>query len=68
PRAGAPIWLDAFQRSDRRSKSMNFETYTDRARGFIQAAQTIAIRDGPYRFQNSWTSTSGLTFEKHQAK
>ncbi|MEM1397736.1 MAG: Clp protease N-terminal domain-containing protein, partial [Pseudomonadota bacterium] len=25
---------------------MNFETYTDRARGFIQAAQTIAIRDG----------------------
>jgi ATP-dependent Clp protease ATP-binding subunit ClpB len=25
---------------------MNFEMYTDRARGFVQAAQTIALRDG----------------------
>ena len=25
---------------------MNFEIYTDRARGFVQAAQTIALREG----------------------
>ncbi|MEL6583187.1 MAG: Clp protease N-terminal domain-containing protein, partial [Pseudomonadota bacterium] len=24
---------------------MNFETFTERARGFVQAAQTIALRD-----------------------
>ena len=25
---------------------MNFETYTERSRGFIQAAQTLAMRSG----------------------
>jgi len=25
---------------------MEFENYTERARGFIQSAQTLAIRDG----------------------
>ena len=25
---------------------MNFEKYTDRSKGFIQAAQTIAMREG----------------------
>jgi ATP-dependent Clp protease ATP-binding subunit ClpB len=25
---------------------MNFEKYTDRARGFIQAAQSLALREG----------------------
>lgn len=29
---------------------MNFETYTERARGFIQAAQTIALREGHQQF------------------
>uniref|UniRef100_A0A2A4YT92 Chaperone protein ClpB n=1 Tax=OCS116 cluster bacterium TaxID=2030921 RepID=A0A2A4YT92_9PROT len=29
---------------------MNLEKYTDRAKGFIQAAQTIAIRDGHQKF------------------
>ena len=29
---------------------MNFETYTDRAKGFVQAAQTIAMREGHQRF------------------
>ncbi len=29
---------------------MNLERYTDRAKGFIQAAQTIAIRDGHQKF------------------
>ncbi|WND01383.1 ATP-dependent chaperone ClpB [Temperatibacter marinus] len=29
---------------------MNMENYTDRARGFIQAAQTIAIREGHQKF------------------
>jgi ATP-dependent Clp protease ATP-binding subunit ClpB len=29
---------------------MNFDRYTDRAKGFVQAAQTIAIRDGHQQF------------------
>ena len=29
---------------------MNFERYTERARGFIQSAQAIALRDGHQRF------------------
>ncbi|MFN3259422.1 MAG: ATP-dependent chaperone ClpB [Pikeienuella sp.] len=29
---------------------MNFEKFTDRARGFVQAAQTIAMREGHQRF------------------
>jgi ATP-dependent Clp protease ATP-binding subunit ClpB len=31
-------------------KSMNTEKYTERARGFIQAAQTIALREGHQQF------------------
>jgi ATP-dependent Clp protease ATP-binding subunit ClpB len=29
---------------------MNFETYTDRAKGFIQAAQSLALREGHQQF------------------
>ena len=29
---------------------MNFEKYTDRAKGFIQSAQTLALREGHQRF------------------
>ena len=29
---------------------MNFENYTDRARGFVQAAQSLALREGHQKF------------------
>ncbi len=29
---------------------MNFETYTERARGFLQTAQGLALRSGHQRF------------------
>ena len=29
---------------------MNFEKYTDRAKGFVQAAQTLALREGHQQF------------------
>src|SRR5262252_8687689 len=29
---------------------MNFEKYTDRARGFVQAAQSLALREGHQQF------------------
>ena len=29
---------------------MDFEKYTDRARGFIQSAQNLALREGHQRF------------------
>ena len=29
---------------------MNFENYTERARGFVQAAQTMALREGHQQF------------------
>jgi ATP-dependent Clp protease ATP-binding subunit ClpB len=29
---------------------MNIEKYTDRARGFIQSAQSLAMRDGHQQF------------------
>ena len=29
---------------------MNFEKYTDRARGFVQAAQNLALREGHQQF------------------
>ena len=29
---------------------MNIEKYTDRAKGFLQAAQTIALREGHQQF------------------
>ena len=29
---------------------MNIEKYTDRAKGFLQAAQTIALREGNQQF------------------
>ena len=29
---------------------MNFENYTDRARGFVQAAQSLALREGHQQF------------------
>ena len=29
---------------------MNFEKYTERARGFVQAAQTLAMREGHPQF------------------
>src|SRR5262245_48725144 len=33
-----------------RELRMNFEKYTDRARGFIQAAQSLALREGHQQF------------------
>ena len=29
---------------------MNFEKYTDRARGFVQSAQSLALREGHQQF------------------
>jgi ATP-dependent Clp protease ATP-binding subunit ClpB len=37
-------------RSRLRELKMNFEKYTDRARGFVQAAQTLALREGHQQF------------------
>ena len=33
-----------------KGKNMNFENYTDRARGFIQSAQNIAVRENHQKF------------------
>ena len=33
-----------------RERAMNFEKFTERARGFLQAAQTIALRENHQRF------------------
>src|SRR6202047_523078 len=30
--------------------AMNFEKYTDRSRGFVQSAQSLALREGHQRF------------------
>src|SRR3977135_4161422 len=35
---------------DRGSDDMNFEKYTDRARGFVQSAQSMALREGHQQF------------------
>ncbi len=32
---------------------MDFEKYTERARGFIQSAQALALREGHQPFQHS---------------
>src|SRR5689334_17255946 len=37
-------------RSRPREKDMNFDKYTDRARGFIQSAQSLALREGHQQF------------------
>ena len=37
-------------RAGGRSDQMNIEKYTDRAKGFLQAAQTIALREGHQQF------------------
>src|ERR1700760_4634697 len=34
----------------RRAVPMNFEKYTDRARGFVQSAQSLAVREGHQQF------------------
>ena len=34
----------------RGEKTMNFEKYTDRARGFVQSAQSLAQREGHQQF------------------
>src|ERR1700731_3572367 len=31
-------------------EAMNFEKYTDRARGFVQSAQSLALREGHQQF------------------
>lgn len=41
---------DGFAKNKLKGNKMNLEKYTDRAKGFIQAAQTIAIRDGHQKF------------------
>src|ERR1700691_3878041 len=33
-----------------RELEMNFEKYTDRARGFVQSAQSLALREGHQQF------------------
>src|SRR6478735_5430099 len=33
-----------------REQTMNIEKYTERARGFIQSAQSLAVRDGHQQF------------------
>jgi ATP-dependent Clp protease ATP-binding subunit ClpA len=33
-----------------RKQTMNIEKYTDRSRGFIQSAQSLAVRDGHQQF------------------
>src|SRR3954454_15120782 len=33
-----------------RGVTMNFEKYTDRARGFVQSAQSLALREGHQQF------------------
>src|SRR4026207_1350550 len=33
-----------------RKDAMNFDIYTDRARGFVQAAQSLALREGHQQF------------------
>ena len=38
------------QRQAEGSKHMNIEKYTERARGFIQSAQSLAMRDGHQQF------------------
>ena len=34
----------------RREVPMNFEKYTERARGFVQSAQSLALREGHQQF------------------
>src|SRR5512140_2352703 len=34
----------------RRAVPMNFEKYTERARGFVQSAQSLALREGHQQF------------------
>ena len=40
---------------------MNFEIYTDRARGFVQAAQTIALREGHQQLTPEEQLATGVT-------
>src|SRR3569832_679169 len=37
-------------RGRRELRLMNFEKYTDRARGFVQSAQSLAMREGHQQF------------------
>ncbi|MGC9956832.1 MAG: Clp protease N-terminal domain-containing protein, partial [Roseiarcus sp.] len=37
-------------RRGRRGRRMNLEKYTERARGFVQAAQSLALREGHQQF------------------
>ena len=43
---------------------MNFEKYTDRARGFVQSAQSLALREGHQQFAPNICSKSCSTTRK----
>ena len=49
-----------FLRRPRRNRlkgiDMDFEKYTDRARGFVQSAQSLALREGHQQFAPSTCS------------
>ena len=43
---------------------MNFDKYTDRSRGFVQAAQSLALREGHQQFPRSTCSRCCSTIPK----
>src|ERR1700691_4913450 len=44
------IWAPQCLRLKGRKTDMNFEKYTDRSRGFVQSAQSLAQREGHQQF------------------
>jgi ATP-dependent Clp protease ATP-binding subunit ClpB len=44
------VFVPSGQTGRLREISMNIEKYTERARGFIQSAQSLAMRDGHQQF------------------
>jgi ATP-dependent Clp protease ATP-binding subunit ClpB len=47
---GCSTSLRGVERSQRESRNMNLEKYTERARGFVQSAQSLAVREGHQQF------------------
>src|ERR1700735_811546 len=47
---GCSTSLRGVGRSQRESQIMNLEKYTERARGFVQSAQSLAVREGHQQF------------------
>src|SRR5205809_1684038 len=49
--SGAVVWsVAAAQKRGRPGESMDIEKFTERARGFIQSAQSLAVREGNQQF------------------